>query len=290
MSSSGDYEVVFPNPDGGLYRIYAGRFDVLNELGTDRPVDLGMVKKLAATPFRQKDKKTQILAVLTELNEIVIAECKLDTGKTVKFSVDDDSDEPVEGVIWCASESAALLYANRVVLVGPNNVKAVFDFNDPKFESKEFKGFYAYNEVDGLRILTNDTAYFLEKVPSSTEKVFDVVSTDPSAQIMSAYQKYIAGDPGAEDVLKGVKEDAKSNLSDGIHELVKAATYEFEPDHQKYLLKAASFAKNFISPGEFNAEEFVLTLKDLRIVNQLHVPKVRKNVIVVRKDDDVWPV
>jgi hypothetical protein len=274
MSSSGDYEVVFPNPDGGLYRIYSGKYETLMELGTGKGVDLGVVSKLAATPFRLKDKKAQLLAMLTEAEEIIIAECKLETGKTVKFAVEEDSDEAIEGIAWCSSESAVLLYPSRIVLVGPNSMKAIFDFNDSKFDTRDFKGYYVYNEVDGMRVLTNDTAYFLERVPSSVEKAFDVVSTDPSAQIISAYQKYTAGDPGAEDVLKGVKEDAKSSLSDGIHELVKAATYEFDPENQKYLLKAASFAKNFISPGEFKAEEFVMTLKDLRIVNQLHVPKV----------------
>lgn len=290
MSSSGDYEVVFPNPDGGLYRIYSGRFEILTELGGGKGVDLRVVKKLATTPFIPKSKKPQIMAILTESEEIIIAECKLETGKTVKFLIDDDSDEVIEGIEWCADESAVILYNTRIVLVGPNNIKAVFDFNDSKFDNRDFKGYYAYNEIDGMRVLTNDTAYFLEKVPASVEKAFDVVSTDSSAQIISAYQKYTAGDPGAEDVLKGVKEDTKSSLADGIRELVNAATYEFEPENQKYLLKAASFAKNFISPGEFNAEEFVATLKNLRIVNQLHVPKVSFKVNIVRKNDDLWTI
>ena len=296
MSSSTDYEVLFPHPDDGLYRIYSGKHELLTELGTGRGINLRKVVRLAATPFRPKVKKQQLLAILTESEtgtepeEIIIAECKLETGKTVKFLIDEDSEETIEGIVWCSSESAVLLYGSRIVLVGPNNIKAVFDFNDSKFDTKDFKGFYAYNEVDGMRILTNDTAYFLEKVPSSVEKAFDVVSTDPSAQIISAYQKYTAGDPGAEDVLKGVKEDAKSSLSDGINELVRAATYEFDPDNQKYLLKAASFAKNFISPGEFNAEDFVMTLKDLRIVNQLHVPKVIYKEMVVWKNDDLYTI
>lgn len=251
---------------------------MLNELGYTKPIDLGVVNKLAVTPLNagEKDKKKkQLLAILNDTEDVIVAKWgpNLESIEAKRYKVEDDSDETPEGITWCAADTVVLTYRTRLVLVG-KDATAVFDLTDSKFDIRDFKGYCTYNEVDGLRVLTNDNVYFLERVVDTVNKAFDVVSIEASAQILSAYQKYLVGDPGAEEVLKGVKEDANSNLSNGIKDLITAATYEFEPEHQKYLLKAASFAKNFISPGEFNAEEFVRTLKDLRIVNQLHVPKV----------------
>jgi len=263
VSDSKELEVIFPRKEGGLYRIYEGTVETIEVLGAEKPIQLNGVKKLAITPLNAGDIKSQILAILTDADEIIISECKIPAGKAAKFPIED---EAPEDIVWCGADSVVLQYTDRVVIAGPNNAKAEFDI-------ETFKGFYCYSEVDGLRILTNDHCFFIEKVPAAVEKSFETVSTDPSAQIISAYQKYLSGDPRAEDVLKGVKEDAKSSLAEGIKTLITAATCETEPEHQKYLLKAASFAKNFISPGEFNADDFVNTLKHLRIVNQLHVPK-----------------
>ena len=228
-------------------------------MGTENYVNLGIVKKLSATPLNAGSKKMQLLAILNDEDNIIIAESRLETGKAVKFDINNDSPE---GICWCSIDSVVLIYLDRLVVVGPNDAKA-------EFMIEATRGFYACSEIDGMRVLSNDTTYFVEKVPSAIEKSLELASTEPSSLIITAYQKYLAGDPRAEDVLKGVKEDEKSSLAEGIKELISAATYEFEPEYQKYLLKAASFAKNFISPGEFNAEDFVRILKDLRIVNQI---------------------
>ncbi len=266
FSDSGDVEVLFPRKDGGLYRIADGTAEPIDTIGG---LGLGNVLKMALTPMHAGELKTQFLAIYVESDEMFICECKVKTGKVAKFPIEDG---PPEAVVWCGADSAALAYADKVVLVGPNNAKA-------EFYIESFKGFYCYGEVDGIRVMTNGNCQFIEKVPVAIESAFATASPDPSAQIINAYQKYLAGDPRAEDALKSIKEDAKSSLPEGIKTLITAATAEFEPEYQKYLLKAASFAKNFISPGEFNSEDFVLTLKHLRIVNQLHVQKVSGAVV-----------
>ena len=279
-SDSKGLEVIFPNPDGGLYRIFSGKYETIHRLSTETHNDLGIVKKLSVTPPNAGNKKMQLLAILNDENDIIIMESQLETGKAVKFNINDD---PPEGICWCSIDSVVLIYLDRLVVVGPNDAKA-------EFMIEATRGFYACTEIDGMRVLSNDTTYFVEKVPSAIEKSFELASTESSSLIITAYQKYLAGDPRAEDVLKGVKEDEKSSLAEGIKELISAATYEFEPEYQKYLLKAASFAKNFISPGEFNAEDFVRILKDLRIVNQLHVSKVYFVLSIVWTDDNVCTI
>lgn len=269
FSGSGKIEVIFPNEEGGIFRVYQNNVQLLDALGSEKPFTLGKIVKMAMTPLNAGKKGSVFLAFYNEEEEMIISSSNLDSEQNMKFKVDEPKPE---ALVWCGADTAALVYNEMVALVGPNKAKA-------EFQIESSKGFFCLGEVDGMRILSNHQCHFIEKVPTETELAFTTASMDPSAHIINAYQKYLSNDPRAEETLKNIKEDNKSSLAEGIKSLIKAATCEFEPENQKYLLRASSFAKNFIAPGEFNAEEFVKTLKDLRIVNQLHVHKVNLSYI-----------
>eukprot|EP00826_Nyctotherus_ovalis_P044588 TRINITY_DN4823_c0_g2_i1.p1 TRINITY_DN4823_c0_g2~~TRINITY_DN4823_c0_g2_i1.p1 ORF type:complete len:312 (+),score=45.63 TRINITY_DN4823_c0_g2_i1:793-1728(+) len=280
MSEHRNFEVIFPKPDGGLYRIYSENFEVINSLGAKYPIKLGKVLKLAISPFERSIKKRQVLAILTDAGEMIIAECDFDHGQATKTQIENFSSDPPEGITWCGSGAVVLLYQSKLTILG-KSASGTFDFTDPGLGIEGFRGYYLENEIDGMRVLTNQCTYFIERVADSTKHVLDALSTGPSVQIINAYYKWLKKDPGANDAIKEVKEEGEEKFLSGIEDLVNAATYEFDPEFQKYLLKVASFGKNFLPMGKFDADKFVQILKDLRIINQLHVPKVYLVVSVV---------
>lgn len=289
MSAHNNFEVIFPKPDGGLYRIYSGGFEVIDKLGTKDLIELGRVLKLAISPFERSIKKRQILAILTDAGEVIIAECDFDSGKATRSRIDNFSSDPPEGITWCGSGAVVLLYQSKLTILG-KSASGTFDFADPKLRTKGFRGYYLQNEVDGMRVLTNQYTYFIERVANSTKRVLDPTKTEPSVQIINAYHKWLKKDPGADSAIKGVKEEGEEKLLSGVEDLVDAATHEFDPEFQKYLLKVASFGKNFLPMGKFDADRFVQALKDLRIVNQLHVSKVFLMMSVVWKSHHIHTV
>ena len=264
ISESGELEVLFPHEEQGLYRISGESVTTIERIGK-KSVEIGKVVRMVLSPPGCEEVKGQFLAMFNEDMDVVLSESKVESGISLAFKPEED--EIPDAVVWCGGSSPALVYTGRLVLCGPNNAKGEFNIEPPK-------SFFCQSEVDGIRILGNLVSHFIEKVPAAVEKAFTTLNLDPSSAIIKAYQMYLNSDPQAEEHLKNAKEENKNSLAEGIKTLIKAATAEFSSENQKFLLKAASFAKNFIPPGDFNAEEFVDTLKDLRIVNQLHVPKV----------------
>ena len=264
-STSKGYAVVLARKnDIGIYRIYKDGCDIITDMGSTKPGKVGNIRHLAITPVGSGSDKSQIIALITEEDEILITDSQLTLGKAVKFCI---GEKLLGKLDWCGANSVAIITEEKIILIGSNKAKAEFNI--------EFKnGFHVYNEVDGLKVFTEDSCYFIEKVPIPIEKISTMLSMEPSAQMISAFQKYLTNDPRTEDILKGIKEDSKANIIRGIKDLLKAATYEFKPIHQKYLLKAASFANNFLVNGEYDAEEIVSVLQRIRLINQLHVPKV----------------
>ncbi len=269
VSESAELEVLFPHEERGLYRIVGENASVIEKFGK-KEVEIGKVLRMVLSPPGCEEVKGQFLALYNDAHDVLLCEGKVETGMALSFSPEED-DEP-EAVVWCGGSSPALVYEDRVVLCGPNSAKG-------EFSIESHKGFYCQSEIDGIRVLANLASHIIEKVPPAVAKAFTTLSLDAASIILSAYQKYLNADPQAEERLKSAKEENKSSFVEGIKTLIKAATAEFDTENQKFLLKAASFAKNFIPPGDFNAEEFVDTLKDLRIVNQLHVQKVAVSII-----------
>jgi hypothetical protein len=201
--------------------------------------------------------------------KITVAMSNLENRKATQFDAGEGSEAKL---IWCGTDSVTLIYEDKLVLVGSNESKAEFEID----HSEIANGFHVHNEIDGLRVFTNNNSYFVEKVSDALQSVMgeSIGSKSASAAIVLAYQKFLSEDPRAEDTLEGIKEDPQMKLVDGVEELLEAAKNEFHPDHQMYLIKAASFSKNFLSYGEFDSNKIVEAINELRILNQLRLPKV----------------
>ena len=211
-----------------------------------------------------------------------MAMSNLENTKATQFDAGEGSDAKLE---WCGVDSVTFIYEDKVVLVGSSESKAEFEID----HSEIVNGFHVHNEIDGLRVFTNKNSYFIEKVSDILQSLMgeSTGNKSASAAIMLAYQKFLSEDPRVEDILQGIKEDPQMKLIDGVEELLEAARGEFHPDHQTYLIRAASFSKSFLSYGEFDSNKIVEVVNELRMLNQLRLPKVSRRVKIVWKNDNV---
>ncbi len=62
-----------------------------------------------------------------------------------------------KGLDWCGNDAPVLTYPDKVVLVGPNQ----YEILDIRTKTAGIK---CMNEIDGLRIVSSEKTYFLERV------------------------------------------------------------------------------------------------------------------------------
>lgn len=64
----------------------------------------------------------------------------------------------------------------------------------------------------------------------------------------------------------------KNQLSIAVQQCIDAAAFEFDPEIQKMLIRAAQFGKGFIP--DHNPDHYVHTCRWLRVLNSVRDPKV----------------
>jgi vacuolar protein sorting-associated protein 16 len=74
------------------------------------------------------------------------------------------------------------------------------------------KGIKCINEIDGLRVVTSEKTYFLERVQEKTLATFKVASISPSAKLIQAQKSVDLNQPRADDIIN----DLGKNLITGI--------------------------------------------------------------------------
>ena len=80
---------------------------------------------------------------------------------------------------WCGSDAPVLTYPDKIVIVGPK------DYKTKEFGSAA-KGVKTMTEVDGLRLITSEKTYFLQRVTNETVYTFKEGSVKPSAKLIQA--------------------------------------------------------------------------------------------------------
>ena len=128
-----------------------------------------------------------------------------------------------------------LVYPDKIALVGPNQ----YEILDLRTKTGGIK---CVNEIDGLRIITSEKTYFLERVQQVMIKTFKIASIAPSAKLLNAQKSVDLNIPRADEIIRELGKD----LSVGIEDLLDASTLEHQDIAvMKHLLKTASFAKTF---------------------------------------------
>ncbi|KAI8983029.1 Vps16, N-terminal region-domain-containing protein [Pilobolus umbonatus] len=159
---------------------------------------------------------------------------------------------PPQQLVWCGTDSVVLYWDKIVLMVGPFGDWIKYTYEDP---------IYLASEIDGVRIISNEKCELLQKVPTSTENIFKIGSTEPAAMLFDALDHYERKSPKADENIRSIK----AELIDAVDSCIEAAGFEFQNYYQRSLLKAASFGKCFLD--NYNANSFVDMAQSIRVLN-----------------------
>lgn len=177
------------------------------------------------------------------------------------------SKAPPAQICWCGEDSVCLYWEpeqlNRDIslflMIGPNG----------DYYKKTYEGpIHMVTEIDGIRIISNSACEFMQKVPQPTLEIFRIGSLEPAAMLFDAYKEFEKKNASSIKNIRAIK----SKLPKAVITCLKAACYEFDPDLQRKLLKAAAYGKSFCETFKHN--EFMQTCKKLRVMNAVRAVEV----------------
>lgn len=172
-------------------------------------------------------------------------------------------------LLWCAEEAVVIFLQKQFFIV-----------NREKTAIKEYtsgvKGLLPIQEIDGIRIISNNKCEILRPLPEYYVNIFKINSTAKSKDLFEAYEEYENRKASYEN---NILTD-KKGLQQAVEECIEAACFEINVADQVRLLKAAHFGKTFLNAGnsDFDHNKFPQACKILRVVNALRNEKITRAI------------
>lgn len=161
--------------------------------------------------------------------------------------------ETPRDVEWCGNDSIVVAWDEEVHMVGPHGA-ALQWYYDTRV--------HLLPDIDSLRIVTNEKAELVQKVPDLTEDIFRIGADSPPAVLVDAVEQMEKGSPKVEEAVAMIKR----RMPEAVDACIKAAGEEFSVHWQKQLLRAASFGKSTIETG-YDSDGFVEMCETIRVLN-----------------------
>ncbi|KIW21568.1 hypothetical protein PV08_02148 [Exophiala spinifera] len=155
-------------------------------------------------------------------------------------------------IYWCGNDSVILAWEDEIHMVGPDGGAVKYYYDDQV---------HVVPDIDGVRLITNDSCDFLHKVPDQLEEVFRLGSTSAASVLVDSIELLEMKSPKADENIQRIKQ----NLPEAVETCIQAAGHEFNQNLQKQLLRAASFGKSVLDL--YSSDEFVDMCEDLRVLN-----------------------
>ncbi|KAL9422952.1 hypothetical protein AB3S75_035103 [Citrus x aurantiifolia] len=166
---------------------------------------------------------------------------------------------PPEQIAWCGMDSVLLYWNDMLVMVAPQAEPVQYFYDEP---------LVLIPECDGVRILSNSSMEFLQRVPASTEQIFAIGSTSPAALLHDALDHFDRRSAKADENLRLIR----ASLPKAVEACIDAAGHEFDISRQRTLLRAASYGQAFCS--NFQRDRIQEMCKTLRVLNAARDPEI----------------
>jgi len=189
--------------------------------------------------------------------------------------------------LFCGEDAICLIGKRFIFVVNTKNKTLIYKMvergSNAAMMNKQFM--YCISETDGLRILTHQGIYLINKVVTELFETCFPFSDDPAKKLLNAYKNALEKNASCD---KEIREIAENDLlPNAIHTLQKSAANLFYLEKngdknqqvQMYMLKAAQYGKNFVENENFNYNKFVEICKEIRIINNLRNCKERPRLI-----------
>ena len=250
---------------------------------------LGNIVSLAISPSKNQ------IALLNSEGSVFFFHSTLDLDLSkfprmkVKYNPSPDSKEaisykPGHQFLFCGEDAVCLIGQLNILLLNAFDKTIEYKINETEDLNPPSEDFYfckCISEIDGLRIVTGKSVYFIKKVPNELNQILGKEDT-PTKKLLKVYNGSITKEGNSEMEIREIS----SELGNAINKLQIAAAhiywldkdiYKEKKNIQLYILNAAQFGKSFISKDDFDFDKFVETCKDIRIINNLrnHSTKCR---------------
>lgn len=159
-------------------------------------------------------------------------------------------------------------------MIGPKKMQDL-----PLDDEEDVHGIQYCCEIDGVRFITNNNIYFLERIQPSVIKSLTFVSSDASNQLIDAYKEYQLKSENTERIFREI--DKK--LKEAIETVIDAATYQWRIPIQKLLCEVASFGKKKIEADQYNSDMYVQIIKYLSLINKLRYSSKCRRAITYKQ-------
>lgn len=209
----------------------------------------------------------RLLALFSDTGKIWVLSTNFEENIT---TFDTRSRVPPRQLEWCGSDSIVAYWdqlgdgTDTLLMVGPSSKYINYSYSSR---------IVLVSEVDGLRIVGEDKHEFLQAVPESVEKIFQLgFSRHPGAMLYMARQAYDHKDPMADDLIRKIKEDEANPdaLYLAIDQCIEAAGHEWNSKDQRALLKAAKFGEyQGCIADTIPSDNFVDMCQTLRVLHHL---------------------
>ncbi|KAF3445002.1 hypothetical protein FNV43_RR14695 [Rhamnella rubrinervis] len=235
---SGNVEVLLAV--GEAY-VLAVEEDGVQQLGLE--VLRGPLQKMAVS------RDGQWLASFTHDGRLLVLTSDL---QKVLMEQECESALPPEQLSWCGMDTVLLYWDDMLLMMGPRGDPVTYLYDEP---------IILVPECDGVRILSNSSMEFLQRVPDSTESIFKIGSTSPAALLYDALDHFDRRSAKADENLRLIR----SSLPEAVEACIDAAGHEFDVIRQRTLLRAASYGQAFCS--NFQRDRIQEMCKILRVLN-----------------------
>ena len=250
---------------------------------------LGSIVSLAISPSKNQ------IALLNSEGSVFFFHSTLDLDLSkfprmkVKYNPSPDSKEaisykPGHQFLFCGEDAVCLIGQLNILLLNAFDKTIEYKINETEDLNPPSEDFYfckCISEIDGLRIVTGKSVYFIKKVPNELNQILGKEDS-PTKKLLKVYNGSITKEGNSEMEIREIS----SELGNAINKLQIAAAhmywldkdiYKEKKNIQLYILNAAQFGKSFISKDDFDFDKFVETCKDIRIINNLrnHSTKCR---------------
>jgi len=176
--------------------------------------------------------------------------------------------------LFCGEDAVCLCGGRFIMILNSKNKTMYYKNTDKVFQNigLQYQLMYCFTEVDGLRIITHDSLFFISKVSKELFHACYDFSNHCSKKLLNSYKLALMRNPNSDKEIREIFD----KLGEGILTLLSAASriIYFDNNHynkkiQFYLLKAAQYGKNFVQ--YLNYDLFVQYCKEIRVLNNLHI-------------------
>ncbi|CRK93076.1 CLUMA_CG006503, isoform A [Clunio marinus] len=177
--------------------------------------------------------------------------CEFNTGRTempkqMEWCI--DADDPLK------AEALVMSYPSILLIVGINGDSNIYTYDPAVF---------LIPEMDGVRVLTNGYHELVQKVPKCVSNIFGISISEPSSFLFESHRKFSERSHQSDEYLCLIFD----KIDVAVSECIEAASFEFDTETQKSLMRAAQFGKGFIKGH--NPDEYIQVCRNLRVLNAL---------------------